>query len=221
MALVDDEPVPMPQRTVKVGVIRAQANVPTRIALTRDYNSPHDFVLGDDSAVIDLAEGNVFYCLPECEGESLRVRPCAKTAKLAYFIDDRPELTTNPEQTGRMLRELFGLSADTPLLRDFESPHDEEISADARVRFVDGPVFYTHRSHTRGLVITVNSRAFTKTDGVKASMTGEEIARFGLSEGPAGDTHLAARRWWRTRNRTRRIRQHPRLRSFRRRASSR
>lgn len=184
MALVEDEPIPLPQRTVTVGVIRSQANVPGGVALTRDYNSPNDFVLGDDATLIDLAEGNVFYRVPECEEKSERCRPCAKTAKLAYFIDDRAELTTNPKQTGKSLRALFGFAADTSLFRDFESPHDEPIAADVRARFADGPVFYTRRAHVRGLVITVNSRQFAEADGVKASMTGEDIARLVYPKAP-------------------------------------
>lgn len=184
MALAEDEPIPLPQRIVTVGVIRSQANVPTGVALTRDYNAPNDFVLGNDATVIDLAEGNVFYRLPECEEKSERCRPCAKTAKLAYFIDDRAELTTNSQQTGKSLRALFGLAQDTPLFRDFESPDDKPIAADARVRFADGPVFYTRRTHLRGLVITVNSRQFTAADGVKAAMTGEDIARLVYPKAP-------------------------------------
>ena len=144
MALVEDEPIPLPQRTVTVGVIRSQANVPGGVALTRDYNSPNDFVLGDDATLIDLADGNVFYRVPECEEKSERCRPCAKTAKLAYFIDDRAELTTNPKQTGKSLR----------------------------------------RAHLLGLVITVNSRQFAVADGVKASMTGEDIARLVYPKAP-------------------------------------
>ncbi len=184
MALVDDEPVPMPQRVVTVGVIRSQAGIPAAIELTRDYNSPNDFVLGPDSTVVDLGEGNVFYRVPECEEKSERHRPCAKTAKLAYFIDDRPELTTNPQQTGQSLRALFSFAAETPLFRDFESSHDEAIALDASARFIDGPVFYTRREHQHHLVITVNSRAFSEADGVKPSMTGEEIARLVYPKAP-------------------------------------
>lgn len=184
MALVDDEPVPMPQRMVKVSVIRSQANIPAGVELTRDYSSPKDFVLADHSMVIDLAEGNVFYRVPECGENFEQHRPCAKTAKLAYFIDDRAELTTNTEQSGRMLRELFGLTPDTPLFRDNESPHDELIPADARLRFADGPVFYTRRVHSGALAITVNSRVFKEADGVKPSMTGEEIARLVYPKAP-------------------------------------
>jgi Multiubiquitin/Prokaryotic E2 family E len=172
MALVDDEPVPMPQRDVKVSVIKAQASVPPGFVLVRDHNSPDDVILGDDE-IVDLSKGNVFYRLAACDAQ-MRGH-CHAPPKLAFCVDDRPEVTANPNQTGLTLRELFSLAPTTRLFRDFESPKDEPIGLDEPVEFRDGPVFYTRRHHV-GLTITVNSRPFTEADGVKPEMTGEEIA---------------------------------------------
>lgn len=182
MALVDDEAVPLPQRIVNAGVIRSQAGLGCDFVLTRDHNSPNDPVLQDADGV-DLAEGNVFNRLSVLD-ENPR-GGCIEKAKLAFFIDDRPELTTNPEQTGRSLRELFGLASDTRLYRDFESPRDESVAAEAPARFADGPVFYTRRQHQqKGLTITVNARPFTEADGVMPEMTGEAIARLVYPQAP-------------------------------------
>src|SRR5262249_38211626 len=138
--LVDDVVVPMPQRLVHVAVIRAQAAVPDNFRLVRDYNSPNDVVLGDDEQ-IDLAHGNVLYRLPACD---VHPRPgCDAPAKLAFFVDDRAEITTNPNQTGRTLRDLFNVPAHARLVRDLESPNDIDIAIDDLVPFENGPVFYT------------------------------------------------------------------------------
>ena len=85
-ALVDDKVIPMPQREVKVTVIKEQACVSDGKTLIRDHNSPHDRVVADNE-IIDLAQGNVFYSLSGCE---VQPRPaCSEPAKLALFVDDR------------------------------------------------------------------------------------------------------------------------------------
>jgi hypothetical protein len=173
MALVDDEPVSVPQRHVLVEVIKSQAGVPCDSSLVRDFNSQNDPALNDQDA-IDLADGNVFYRLRACD-QRPKVCGGVAPAKLAFFVDDRAELTVNPHQTGHTLRELFGLSQATLLFRDFESSLDEPIAPGRAVSFLNGPVFYT-RHHDTALTITVNSRRFTGAEGVKARMHGEEIA---------------------------------------------
>jgi len=198
MALVDDVPVPVPQRRVKVSVIRSQAGLPCDFALIRDHNSPEDPILEDDE-LIDLAEGNVFNRISILDAEPRH--GCTEMPKLAYFIDDRPELTTNPRQTGHTLRELFGLAPDTLLIRDFESPRDESIPPAHTTHFADGPVFYTRRRHHTVLSITVNSRQFTESEGVKAEMTGEEIASLVYPQAPR-----ETRVWQRDHGRDREIR---------------
>ncbi len=178
-ALVNDEPIPMPRQLVTAAVIKAQAETPPGSVLVRDYDSPDDTVLTDGETV-DLAKGNVFYTMPACD-----VKPrghCQAPPKLALFVDDRPEVTINPHQTGESIRELFGFKDDVSLFRDYESPHDELIGLDEAAPFGKGPVFYTRRQHTQ-LTIIVNNKRFTEAEGVKHHMTGLQIAAL-VSDNP-------------------------------------
>lgn len=153
--LVDDVVVPMPQRRVKVRVIRAQANVPDGFVLVRDHNSPHDVILNDDQE-IDLADGNVVYRLAACD---VQPRPgCDAPAKLAFFVDDRWEVTIQPNQKAKSLRELFDIPDGVELLRDFESPIDDPIEEGERIDFKDGPVFITRKVESREITIIVRGR---------------------------------------------------------------
>ncbi len=178
-ALVDDEPIPMPLQTVKAAVIRAQAEIPSGFALVRDYDSPDDTILAD-AEVVDLAKGNVFYRLEACDAKPRG--PCHAAPKLAFFVDDRPEVTINPDQTGKTIRELFGLRDDANLVRDYESPQDQSIGLEDAAPFDKGPVFYTRRPHTQ-LAIIVNNKRFTEAEGVKHQMTGRQIAAL-VSDNP-------------------------------------
>ena len=178
-ALVDDEPIPMPKQLVTVAVIKAQAEIAPGSMLVRDYDSPNDMLLADTETV-DLAKGNVFYTEPACD---LKPRDhCGAPPKLALFVDDRPEVTINPNQTGKSIRELFGFKDDVSLFRDYESPHDEPIGLEEAVPFDKGPVFYTRRQHTQ-LTIIVNNKRFTEAEGVKRHMTGFQIASL-VSDNP-------------------------------------
>lgn len=179
-AVVDDVLVPMPSRKVSVSVLTVQASVPNGFVLVRDYNSPADAVLPEEGEV-DLAQGNVFYRMERCD-----VRPqgeCIEQPKLAYILNDRIELTTRPDQTGRALRELFNVPLQVHLYRDVEGPVDEEVPMATSIRFEDGPVFYTRELHAE-LRITVNSRVFTEHNGVRREMTGLEIASLVYPENP-------------------------------------
>lgn len=178
-ALVDDEPIPMPQRHVKVAVIKAQAEILPGFALVRDYDSPHDTALPDDE-IVDLAKGNVFFRLETCNAKPHG--HCDAPPKLAIFVDDRPEVTINPNQTGKTIRELFDLKDDVNLVRDYESPHDESIGLEDAAPFDKGPVFYTRRQHAQ-LAIIVNNKRFTEAEGVKHRMTGRQIAAL-VSDNP-------------------------------------
>jgi hypothetical protein len=169
---INDQPVNAPDRHVKVRVLKEQGSVPDGHILVRDHGSSHD-VAFDDDTTIDLGEGNVFYTMPRCEYEPRG--GCEAPAKRAIFIDDEPEITLRPDQTGRTLRDLFGLSIAVRLFRDLKSPQDEEIGPDSTVRFEDGPVFYTRRAQG-SLTITVNKQSFDSNDGVKTPMTGRQIA---------------------------------------------
>ncbi len=171
-ALVDDEAIPMPQQVVKAAVIKAQAELPPGFSLVRDYDSPDDTVVADDE-VVDLAKGNVFYRLEDCDAKPRN--HCDTAPKLAFFVDDRPEVTINPHQTGKTIRELFSLKVDVNLFRDYESPQDQSIGLEDAAPFEKGPVFYTRRQHTQ-LAIIVNNKRFTEAEGVKHRMTGRQIA---------------------------------------------
>lgn len=140
--LVNDTIIPAPQRRICSSVLRAQAGVPANHALFRDHNSPQDVVIGPN-VEIDLALGNVFYSrLDQCN----RLEPsCETPAKLAWVVDDRPEITLRPDQTGGSLRDLFDLADGTALFRDFESPRDQEVADTDAVVFTDGPVFFTRK----------------------------------------------------------------------------
>ena len=156
-ARIEDQYTPAPQRMVKVQVLMDQANVAPGSVLVRDLGGEHDVALNREQ-VIDLAEGNVFYVVPECEAP----RPTGHQAppKLAFVVDDRPEETLRADQTGRTLRELFGFTPEVHLFRDYESPNDEAIGLDEPVRFADGPVFYTRRHKPHMVTITINGKAY-------------------------------------------------------------
>ncbi len=179
-ALVDDKLIPMPERKVKASVIKAQAGIGDDKALVRDHNSPHDVIVGDN-AVMDLANGNVFYILAACDAQP---RPaCVELPKLAFFVNDVAEVTVRSSQTGQTLRELFGLPLHASVVRDGEAGSDQPISVKDVVEFKDGPVFYS-RAIVADLSITVNARKFTEYDGVKPIMTGEQIAALVYPQNP-------------------------------------
>lgn len=180
-AVVDDVLVPMPRRVVSVTLLATQASVPDGALLVRDHNSPNDYLLPEGGEV-DLADGNVFYRVERCD-----VQPrggCHDKPKLALVLDDKFEVTTRPDQTGKSLRELFGLPPHAQVFRDTEGPDDLEIPAETGVRFVDGPVFYSRHVQAE-LKITVNHRVFTEHNGVKSEMTGLEIAALAYAENPS------------------------------------
>lgn len=178
--LVDDVGVPMPQRQVNVRVLRSQAGVPDEYVLVRDHNSPDDVVLEDDQT-IDLADGNVFYRVPRCE---LSPRgKCSAPAKLAFFVDDRAELATNPDQTGASIRALFSLDEHANLTRDFESPNDIAIAPKDNVRFKDGPVFIT-RPVKNEFTIIVNGR---QRKVAKRELTFDEVVSLAFENPPQGE----------------------------------
>lgn len=183
-ALVDDLLVPLPQHRVVVRLIKSQAGSSPERVLVRDHNSPDDVVFQDDQTV-DLALGNVFYTLSPCD-----VTPrgeCHAPAKLALFVDDRTEITTQSTHSGRSLRDLFGLPPNARLVRDYEGGGDREVALTDSVRFTDGPVFYT-RAIASKLQITVNARVFTEADGVKTTMTGMQIASLVYPDNPTQTT---------------------------------
>jgi hypothetical protein len=164
-ARIEDQLVEVPQRKVKVQVMKDQGNVPPGSIVVRDFNGEHDVALNDDQ-IVDLAEGNVFYAVPAGEAPKGTGQG---SPKLAFFVDDRPAETTRANQTGKTVRELFGFAPEDPLFRDYESPDDQLIGLNDPVNFTDGPVFYTRRRHTK-LTIFVNDKPFNEDNGV---MTGK------------------------------------------------
>jgi len=178
-ALVDDKPIPMPRQLVTAAIIKAQAEIPPDFVLVRDLDSPDDTVLANEETV-DLVKGNVFYRLAACDVKPREL--CNAPPKLALFVDDRPEVTINPHQTGRSIRELFGFKDDVLLFRDYETPCDESIGLEEAAPFDKGPVYYTRRQHTQ-LAIIVNNKRFTEAEGAKHHMTGLQIAAL-VSDAP-------------------------------------
>jgi hypothetical protein len=171
-ALIDDSFVSSPQREVRASVLIAQAGLDPEIILVRDHGGELDVALSPKDS-LDLAKGNVFYSVPPCDAP----KACPESAppKLALFVNDRAEVTLNPNQTGASVRELFSLSDELDLLRDHESTHDDLIKAEDSAPFNKGPVFRTVRN-VKALKIIVNKKPFSEKDGVKGKMTGLEIA---------------------------------------------
>jgi hypothetical protein len=171
--VVNDQLIPMPERRVKIAVIREQANVPNDYALLRDYDSENDVVM-PDNGMVDLGDGNVFYTEPACD---VKPRPtCLELAKLGYSVDDRWEIVIKPEQTGRTIRDLFNLPEDVELLRDFHSPHDEPIEGDEPANFKAGPVFITKKT---SITVKVNNNP---VKFVKRHVTGLEIKQTAIAQ---------------------------------------
>lgn len=176
--LVNDALVHAPHRVVRVSVLKTQAGIADDLVLVRDHNSPQDTILRDEDE-IDLADGNVFYSIRRCD---VQVRPtCDSPAKLAFFVDDRGEITTNPRQTGESLRELFSMGMDRLLIRDFESPNDDPIEATEIVRFEDGPVFVTRSTV---YIIVVNGR---RREVRESQLTFDEIVELAFDNPPQGE----------------------------------
>lgn len=154
-AVVGDQLVPMPRRKLVAADILFQASAPPNATLVRDFNSPND-VGFTASAMVDLAEGNVFRIVP---GRAPQDNvPPDSDPKLAFVMDDRWEIVIRSSQTVASLRGLFDLENDTDLLRDYESPRDELLDDDDNVRFADGPVFMTRPATERKVTIIVNAR---------------------------------------------------------------
>jgi hypothetical protein len=191
-ALIDDRVVWSPGRQVLVKVLKAQGQVDENRVLVQDHNLPDDVVLQDD-VTIDLASGNVFYTA--AAGELKPGGTSSSTPKLAFFVDDRPVVTTRMDQTGKSLRELFNIPPHTKLVRDRESDKDDPIGPEDKISFIDGPVFYARPGEPAStkqaqLSITVNARRFTERDGVKSEMTGLQIAALVYPEDPKGASVL-------------------------------
>ena len=178
-ALINDVVIPAPQRQVPATVLRAQAAINDDLILIRDHNSPND-VLIEDASDVDLAEGNVFYTVRRETAPG--PAECYSPPKLAYFVDDHAEVTTNPDQSGRTIRDLFGVDAASRLVRDFESPVDEPVGPDDSAAFSDGPVFFTRQ--VTSIVIIVNGKRRRVTG---PQLTFEELIQLAFDPPPTGE----------------------------------
>lgn len=154
-AVIDDRLTPLPRRHLKARDILHQSGSSSEATLIRDFNSPIDVGFEPD-AQVDLAEGNVFR-LVDGACERRHVVP-SESPKLAFVVDDRWEVTVEPRQTASSLRGLLDIDDGVELLRDYESPNDEPIEDDERVRFQDGPVFVSRKGEGREITIIVRGR---------------------------------------------------------------
>ena len=177
--LVNDIVVPVPQQLVLATVLRSQAAISHELALVRDHNSPEDVVV-DEGATIDLAKGNVFYTIRREEATTRGV--CKAPPKLAYFVDDHAEITTNPDQSGRTIRELFNLDAANRLVRDYESPVDESVGLEESASFTAGPVFFTRQATPTVIIVNGKRRRVTTLE-----LTFAELIRLAFAPPPSGE----------------------------------
>lgn len=173
-AVVQDCLVPMPRRKLLARDILYQAGATHSTVLVRDLNSPIDVGFTRD-AMIDLAEGNVFRLVHQCQEDEMGAR--GAEPKLAFIVDDAWEVTVNPRQTSDSLRGLFDLDKDVELIRDYESPDDEPVSEAAQVFFGDGPVFRTRK---RFVTIKVNQKEVKMP---RHRATGLEIKQAAIDQG--------------------------------------
>lgn len=175
--LVDDVLVPLPRRLVNAQLVLDQSGTKPGFLLVRDHNSPDDQVFAPEDE-IDLAEGNVFRTIPACEGTPNG--RCKAPPKLVLFLNDRWELTTNPNQTKESLLRLFGRKS-IVLLRDYESPRDEVITDGEQIKFSDGPVFITREIPlTIKITVTVNGQQVTLD---QRSLSALELKRTAMKQG--------------------------------------
>lgn len=110
-------------------------------------------------------------------------RDCTSPPKLAYFVNDRAEITTNPNQTGKTVRELFNLAPDATLVRDYESPNDMPIDPNDQASFMDGPV-YVSRPATTDFTVIVDGRPRRVE---KHKLTFDEVIALAYENPPRGE----------------------------------
>jgi hypothetical protein len=158
-ALIEDKLFPMPRQTLSARDILDQAGIGPDFVLIRDHSTQNDRSIADQE-LVDLAKGNVFRVIPECEGKLVPM--CDDPPKLAFACDDNWKVTLAAAQTEHSLKRLFGVSEDSEILRDYESPSDQPIKPGDPVHFADGPVFRARRclnsAPSTPITIIVNGR---------------------------------------------------------------
>ncbi len=173
-AVIGDQYVPLARQVLTDKQILHQAGAPVGAILVRDHAGPNDVAIASGNSV-DLTEGNVFHIVMSC-GDTL-MSHCSDPPKFAFFMDEHWEVTTNPSQTPETLRGLFGLPDDVDLVRDYESPHDEIITASDHLDHKDGPVF---RSCRKQVTVVVNNREVRLS---QRRITGGEVKRQAIEQG--------------------------------------
>ena len=154
----------MPDRNVNEAVLRTQGNVPDDHVILRDHNDPNDPIVPRGSAV-DLADGTEFYSVPECDINGDRPH-CSAPAKHVVTDDDQPETLIKTDQTGRSVRDFFGLSDSANLFWDVESPEDIKIEDGDPVDVSRGNVFLTRADCCSELVeIKINGDSYEISPG--------------------------------------------------------
>lgn len=120
----------------------------------------------DDGSTLDLAEGNVFRTVPRCDVSGTSIGN--GRAKKAVSVDDRFEIVVIDELKREDLLSLFGLPSTASIVRDFESPDDQEISPGAVVRLSDGPAFLTRGASPQHLdVVIATTAGFYPAEGAE------------------------------------------------------
>lgn len=169
-AIINDTLIPMPGQRVRAAVLREQGGIPDDQVLLRDHNSDHDPVVAD-ADLVDLAAGNVFNGVAKADVEKLRPT-CQAPAKLAYSVNDQWQEVIRPRQTGRTLRDFFGLADDVELLRDRHSPDDEVVADRDDASFEHGCVFKTR--HVVAPPVSLDTKIIV--NGREKTVTGHTIS---------------------------------------------
>jgi hypothetical protein len=164
--LVNEQLFPMPRRHLSARDVLDQSGAGHDVLLVRDHEAPNDSTF-EDTAKIDLAEGNVFRTAPRCEAKLSS--GCTAPAKLAFVVDNDWEVTLIPRQTGYSLKRLMDLPDEVELFRDIETPTEEPIRDQDPVLFAQGPVFVLRH---RPFEIKINTKP---VQFIKRRVTGLEI----------------------------------------------
>lgn len=175
-AVVGDGLFPMPRSALSARTVLEQAGLGADYVLVRDHGGPDDVTFPDEG-LVDLRQGNVFNAVLKCD--HVPNDSCNAPAKLAYVINDSWEVTLIGTQTRESLIRLFGLPADTEIIRDYESPNDEVIKEGAAVLFPDGAVLLARKL---SIAVTINNRP-EPVRFTKRRVTGLEIKQTAIAQG--------------------------------------
>lgn len=174
----------MPGRYTNENTLRTQWEVPDDHVIVRDHNHPDDPIIPRGSEV-DLADGSVFYSVPECDLKVDR-KPCRAEAKHVVTVSDRPETFVKAEQTGRSIRDFFKLDDSVDLYWDSESPDDQKIEDSTKVDIREGNVFVTRKSECQVEVVSIEING-TKYEIAPGKYSGSDIKKVPVQDISATD----------------------------------